>query len=68
MHWYEEVMLPAIQAVIDDNNILQYIPKTHAIASSDCSAPREALAALEVAEAVLDSHAMKLKLGGVSVS
>jgi hypothetical protein len=33
------VMLPAIQAVIDDNNILQYIPKTHDIASSDCSAP-----------------------------
>ncbi|KAH7191241.1 hypothetical protein DER44DRAFT_815737 [Fusarium oxysporum] len=50
VHWYEEVMLPAIQAVIDDNNILQYIPKKHAIASSDCSAPREALAALAVAE------------------
>ncbi|KAG7403106.1 hypothetical protein Forpi1262_v018817 [Fusarium oxysporum f. sp. raphani] len=50
VHWYEEVMLPAIQAVVDDNNILQYIPKTHAIASSDCSAPREALAALAVAE------------------
>ncbi|RYC76660.1 hypothetical protein BFJ63_vAg20463, partial [Fusarium oxysporum f. sp. narcissi] len=50
VHWYEEVMLPAIQAVVDDNNILQYIPKTHAIASSDCSAPREALVALAVAE------------------
>ncbi|KAM5526445.1 hypothetical protein FOXYSP1_21162 [Fusarium oxysporum f. sp. phaseoli] len=50
MHWYEEVILPAIQAVINDNNILQYIPKTHTIASSDCSAPREALVALAVAE------------------
>ncbi|KAF5627601.1 hypothetical protein F25303_10754 [Fusarium sp. NRRL 25303] len=50
VHWYEEVMLPAIQAVIDNNNILQYIPKTHAIASSDCSAPQEALVALAVAE------------------
>ncbi|KAI8647970.1 hypothetical protein NCS56_01549800 [Fusarium sp. Ph1] len=50
MHWYEEVTLPAMQAVIDDNNILQYIPKTHAIASSDSSAPREALAAKAVVE------------------
>ncbi|KAG7435097.1 hypothetical protein Forpi1262_v003680 [Fusarium oxysporum f. sp. raphani] len=62
VHWYEEVMLPAIQAVIDDNNILQYIPKTHAIASSDCSAPREALAALEVAEG--EEADMEEELGG----
>jgi hypothetical protein len=62
IHWYEEVMLPAIQAVIDDNNILQYIPKTHDIASSDCSAPREALAALAVAEE--EEADMEEELGG----
>ncbi|KAH7261558.1 hypothetical protein BKA59DRAFT_539315 [Fusarium tricinctum] len=62
MHWYEEVMLPAITAVIDDNNILQYIPKTHAIASSDCSAPWEALAALAVAEE--EEADMEEELGG----
>lgn len=62
VHWYEEVMLPAIQAAIDDNNILQYIPKTHAIASSDSSAPREALAALAVAEE--EEADMEEELGG----
>ncbi|SPJ88857.1 uncharacterized protein FTOL_12752 [Fusarium torulosum] len=48
--FWNQVMLSFIEAVIDDDNILQYIPKTHAIASSDCSAPREGLVALAVTE------------------
>lgn len=62
VHWYEQVTLPAMQAVIDDNNILQYIPKTHAIASSDSSAPREALVAKAVVEE--EEAEMEDELGG----
>lgn len=49
-HWYDEVIMPSMEAVIDDNNILQYIPKTHAIATSDCSAPQESLVAHAISQ------------------
>lgn len=62
IHWYKHVTLPSMQTVIRDNSILQYIPKTHAIASSDSSAPREAL----VAKAVVEEEEAEIEeqLGG----
>ncbi|KAJ4181108.1 hypothetical protein NW759_017205, partial [Fusarium solani] len=42
-HWYDQILLPAIIAAVQDPNILQYIPKSRRIAQSSSRARQETI-------------------------